>query len=385
VPPTIKRAQQTFASYLHLKEESRTSLTLDPQRDSNIYIDLHGTTKKITSALQGTPRVVIDGDIGTGKSHALFFIKHHVEEKKLPYTPIYTTFSGFESHTDFIAGIHRPVMTRLLGLFLDNLSIFDEMISAPSALEGVVTQVQAALRAVRAPGSRGVEARAWLTASRTLTPSKALKAGYSVMLDEVCPPSDLASLYVRLAERWHAITRKYLLLLVDEGESFTRVVNEDAQASIGAGLRQIFDSTNQHLGLFLGLNTPRTRKGTHPMLRSDVRSRVQRTITLPTLQERSLREQFISDLWENLALPTHIDSFFLDKDARRFLIDEIDPIRRRLLQDFQLASPTPRDLLAVLDLIAQAAFAERKKLPLDEATLRQWAGISRSTTVGALA
>ncbi len=169
--------------------------------------------------------------------------------------------------------------------------------------------VRLALRQLRAPSpERVTAARAWLNASRTLTPSKALKAGYPALLDEVVGPADLAALYVAFARAWREITRQTFVLFLDEGESFTRVVHEDAQASIGAGLRVLLDSTNDALGIFIGLNTPRTRKGTHPMLRSDVRSRVGRAIVLPTLQETAVggvgEGRFMDGLWEKGSRPT---------------------------------------------------------------------------------
>jgi hypothetical protein len=63
--------------------------------------------------------------------------------------------------------------------------------------------------------------------------------------------------------------------------------------------------------------------------------------------------------------------------ARRFVVSEIDSIRRRVLRDAQLASPTPRDLLSVLDLIAHSAYLERAPLPLGEETVRRWFGVPR--------
>lgn len=362
-----------------LKDATRSTFKLNPERDTDLYIDLEGSIRAIRQALQSAvPKVVIEGDIGTGKTHALHYAAALARSSSPSREPVFLTLSGFESKTNFIAGMHRVLIGQLLELFLRDARVFDKMMAPHKDTDGLPAAARKALTDLRSEEpDKATAARAWLCASRTLTPSKALKAGYSTLLDEVMGPSDLASFYVSLAARWKAVTERTLILFLDESESFSRVVHDDAQASIGAGLRQLFDSTNEHLGVFIGLNTPRVRKGTHPMLRSDVRSRAT-MIYLPTLQEPALREHFLSALWARLATDPKLPPFMLNDGARRFVLDEIDTIRRRLLRDQSLASPTPRDVLSVLDLIAKSAYQERTKLPLDEDTLRRWIGVPRA-------
>lgn len=370
--------RMSFARYFRLKDPARTTLMLSPEHDSQLFVDLKGASGGLRRAFQGVPQVVVEGDFGTGKSHALHFARSLAQAESDKYDTIFLTLSGFNNRTDFIAGIHRPLIGPLLDIVLADQKYAAEMMGVP--VDTKVEPVQRALRDLLSPeATRVTAARAWLSASRTLTPSKALKAGYSMLLDEAMKPADLAMLYVSLARRWRSLTNRTLLLFLDEGESFSRLGNEDAQASLGAGLRQLLDATNDSLGIFIGLNTPQTRKGTHPMLRSDVRSRVRQSIVLPTLQDTALREQFIEGLWEKLAADRENPPFMLEREARHFVVHEIDAIRRQSLGDLQQASPTPRDMLLVLDLIARTAYFEQAPLPLSESTLRRWMGIPRQS------
>lgn len=372
----------TFASYFRLKDGARRNFKLDPERDSGLYVDLDGAVDRLRRALEEeAPKVAIEGDFGTGKTHALQFVASLARGDRVrPRVPIVLSLSGFGHNTGFVEGVHRGVFEKLVALFLRDGKRYEAMLSTTGLLGDLPVAAQRALRQLQSPTPAEADAaRAWLCASRTLTPSKALKAGYSALLAEVMQPSDLARLYVALAHAWRDQTGEELLLLLDEGEAFSRVQSEDAQASIGGGLRPLFDNTNRALGLFLGVNTPRARKGTHPMLRSDVRSRVTTHVLLPTLQSLPLRERFVDLLWRKLAADPTSRPFMLDSDARRFIIDEVDALRQRLLRDQQLASPTPRDLLNVLDLIAQIAWRAEAQLPLTEIDLRRWTGVARES------
>lgn len=372
----------SFAAYFGLKDTRRNNFKLDPERDWRLCVDLDGSIAKALNLLyrDDAPKAVFEGDFGTGKTHALRYIAGRAAELTPPaWEVIHLELSGFEARTTFISGIHRPLMGKVIDLLLSDREALRKMLEPP--LQPLVDK---ALRDLAGgQGESSTAARAWLSASRTLTPSKALKAGYPTLLDETMGPATLAELYTQLSQRWRDVHGRRWLLFIDEGESFSRVIQEDAQASIGAGMRRLLDPANQSLGLFLGLHTPRARRGTHPMLRNDVLSRVYDAyMRLPSLQDVAIRARFVEQLWARLALDPATGAFGLDRDAQRFVIEELDAIRRRIVPDAKLSSPTPRDLLTTLDLIARSAWTEQTRLPLTEETVRRWVGLSQRSSTG---
>ena len=63
-------ARSFLSSYFKLKEPTRAHFRLSPEDDAGYYIDLDGVLSRINSQFQSqAPQFVIQGDIGTGKSH----------------------------------------------------------------------------------------------------------------------------------------------------------------------------------------------------------------------------------------------------------------------------------------------------------------------------
>lgn len=371
----------SLSSYFKLKEPTRAHFRLSPEDDAGYYIDLDGVLSRINSQFQSqAPQFVIQGDIGTGKSHILQYIAQYIAPPG--FIAIYITLSGFNRKADFYI-FHRAIIDRLLPFAREamrsmqraNLNDIGNIGSdMKKALEAL------ALSAIGKPHPVGVVAEQWLSDSRLLTAARASKEGYSGTLREKAGPSDLVELYKVISELYFKIFGKRIILLIDEGETFSRIVDVDAQASIGAGLRSFFDadnSKNQSIGFVLGLNTPRARADKHPVLRSDVRSRIgDRLFVLQPLNTPERIHRFIEELWRHLSLDPTSMPFMLDRSAQDLLAKRLDELRKSIFPDEDLSpSPTQRDLLEVLSKIGESSVEVTAPIPLDAQRIRRWFGL----------
>lgn len=366
-----------FARYFRLKDERRTSFRLNTRVDAALFVDLDGLLPKTRKMLDGeerAPLAVFEGDFGSGKTHLL----RHVERVMAPglgFQPLYLKLSGFERRSDFYT-LHRMLFPVILEAVKPVLWDAHRERDALFGDDRLATEVVHALRdlatrPIDKPAASAVQSESWLLGN--LTPSQAAKAGYPALLFQRAGPVQLVEIYKVLADFHRRATGRRLLLLLDEGESFTQVVDEDAQARIGQGFRELFDSENESIGLFLGLTTPRSRGGTHPMLRTDVRTRIggDRYHKLTPLHTTDRRRQFMSRLWEQIADAGTLP-FMLADDARDYVVEHLDDLRWLSSETKMAASPTPRDLLNVLSKIGRFALDQQLGLPIRAATLKAW-------------
>jgi hypothetical protein len=160
-----------------------------------------------------------------------------------------------------------------------------------------------------------------------------------------------------------------LLLLIDEGEVFSRVVDPDAQAHIGAGLRSLFDTSNQDVGCVFGINTPDVRQGVHPFERSDLASRIStRKVLLKPLEGTDRVIRFYESLWRMLsALPA-----LLNPRAVQFLGQQTQEMYAAISVEPRTRAVTQRKVVQILDYIGSRAMESRVALPLSERDLRGW-------------
>ncbi len=364
----------SFARYFKLKESERDSFRLDPNKDAALYVDLDGVISRLRNELnKEAPQFVVQGDFGMGKSHILRHVEHHLVGTK--FRPVYLLLSGFQRRSDFYL-VHRAIINQLIPLIRSALELPTDRRPNIRAQPLLSEDMCRALSNLTYKAS----AEQWLSDSRVLTKAKAAKEGYGGTLTEKAQPADLIGLYKAISETYYQAFGQKLLLLIDEAESFARVLDPDAQASIGAGMRGFFDAENKSIGLFLGLNTPQTRGTTHPMLRSDVRSRVgDRRVELKPLNTTERIHSFIIELWPKLvdsSLKTGMGPFFLDQSALNLLENRLEDLRKQIYPEEELApSPTPRDLLEVLTKIGEGAVQTQQRPPLGASLIEKWFGL----------
>lgn len=370
-----------FARYFKLKNPERKDFGLktDDKEDLELYVDLDGVLDRLQSALNHeAPQFSIEGSFGSGKSHLLRYVEHFLAPPK--FAPVYVLLSGFSRRSDFKM-LHQQLMPRLMPLAKramrepggDKAKRVENLTAASESMQRALRAL--ALPELGAPSSDARTAEAWLCAGSKLSAPDMSKAGYALTLIEEVGPAGVIQLYKAVSDLHYAVFQQRILVLLDEGEAFGRVVDVDAQAHIGAGMRGFFDSENHNIGLILGLTTPRARTGLHPMLRSDVQSRVaHKRLSLQPLTSDRVR-RFMSQVWPKLTRDHRSPPFLLDAAGANFVEHNIEQLRRLVPTDELSPTPVPRDLLNVLTQLGQAAVDQKLPPPIGVEHIRTWFGL----------
>lgn len=367
-----------FAHLFRLADPRRVSFELSPEHDAALFIDLDGVVgwiEKRIAAPERAPQLVVTGDFGTGKSHVLRLI-----EKKLAparkIRPVYFQLGPFQRRSSFL-DLHISVMEELLEILEQNLTHLEEVPSFLEQKTSVKGDVKAALVALARPDTpepKRAMLRSWLRGTGP-TPTQARKdLELSGRLFEGASPITLVNLWKAVGELQRKADGRSLMLLMDEGEAFSKMVSPDSQASMGAGLRTLFDPDNRSLGIGLGLNTPTSRQGLHPMLQHDVASRIQgKQLQLSPLVDPVRIRRFLEGLWERLRGPKAPPELF-DEGATDLLSNHLRTLRDSISLRSQTLSPTPtqRDLMSVLRYIGEFAMRDGELPPLTREMLDRW-------------
>lgn len=364
-----------FANYFRLQDTERVSFRLDPSKDARLYIDLDGYLRRAGQFLAEVeaPTAVWVGGSGSGKSHLLHAIRSTYGETR-EFDQVYLELSGFGKKSDY-KDLHRQIIQAILNLSgfkkikPEQIAEFKPSLPELSFKPDTSLALQNILTGWRKEACNN--ALAWLRGDKTFTGSNARKSGYSGLFFEQHEPGEIVLLYRALSLLLSKHTGKRLLLLIDEGESFTRVLDVDAIASLGAVFRSIFDSTNKELGVFLGL-FPSSRQN-HPLLRYDVQRRVSdrnRWIELAGLGNSVRIRDFMRGLWDKLS--THNSPVFQLSPESLVLIEQNLSQLLRTITVGTIETPTPADLLRLLTVIGEAAIETHTEPPIKGDILKKW-------------
>ncbi|MFM7204760.1 MAG: hypothetical protein ACKO6N_28645 [Myxococcota bacterium] len=367
-----------WSQYFQLKDPNRGSFELNPDTDFNIFVDLDGIRPRLqrVGLTAETFKLVIEGDFGAGKSHLLRYIQHHPPVEQ--HHPFYVKLGGFDRKTAFIQ-VYRQIMTELLPLLekketgpidLSTLSP-NEFLDHDSCL---ALKELLSVRILSEHPER-VLARRWLRADPDLRSSESVKGGYARRLVN-STPAQLMHLLLGISALYKRSKHHTLLMLLDESESFSRLTDDVSQADVAAGLRELFDPSNTALSVVVGLNTPSSRAGHHPMLRSEVRSRmVGKYIQLKPIESDKRVSEFIQQLWGELASNPETYPFHLSQQSLTLFIRGVTSWRKKLDVTLLEGQPVvPRDICSLLNILGQEALREGVKAPITVDKLTQWFG-----------
>lgn len=361
-----------FAEHLRLRDKRRESLKLSPEHDAEIFVDMDPVLPKVARELAAIPKLVVFGDIGTGKSHLLRHIEKQMAKDR-GYRGLYVTLSGFERKSRF-ARVHALVMEQLERPLLEVFELPGSEASieqAPISLD--VKHALRRLRDPRVPSTDKARIRGWLKGPGVTGP-QASKLGFSGRLLDQAGPAQLVDLWKCIAELYkqNAPNHETLLLLFDEGESIQQILGPEGQHELGNGFRHLLDPDNRSIGCVFGLNLPVSR-GVHPFLRADVKRRFDDTaINLRAIASGDRARLFVEKLWPMLA---PAGPPLLAPPALKHVGDSLAEIRERLgtaTTDGINRAATQADLLVVLDYLAHAAVETRTALPLSREVVRAW-------------
>lgn len=364
----------SFAEFFGLADPNRSTFVLSPERDPSLLVGMDGLIPFLEERAQDgptAPQAILFGEYGTGKTHALRFVEHVLAPKRR-MKPVFLTLSNFGARSTF-SDVHVRVMNALdesLQHMLQKWPTADHAIEANGRLS---QDMKRALRLLRNPNTKPKEratARTWLMGIGP-TPTQARNMGLAGRLFESAGPVELVNLWKGLGELWATAKGERLLLLLDEGESFSKVTDVQAQASLGTGLRELFDQDNAAIGIFLAANTPDVRVGVHPLRRSDFESRIGgKHFTLQGLADPVQVERFIHGWWRLIG---HPGTKLLEDGAVRIISTRLRELRDVLAVRPQTASkPTQRNLMDVLAFVGRRAMEENHRPPISEVHIRSW-------------
>jgi hypothetical protein len=364
----------SFAEFFGLADETRTTFVLSPERDPGLLVDVDGLIRFLDEKARPgatAPQAVLFGEFGTGKTHALRYVEH-VLAPKHGLLPIYLPLSNFGPKSTF-ADVHVRVMNALdepLQAMLQAFSTADQAIMANSRLNRDAKEALARLRNPSTPPKERATVRTWLMGVGP-TPTQARSLGFAGRLFETAGPVELVNLWKGIGEIWAAARGKRLVLLLDEGEAFGRVTDSRAQASLGAGFRELFDTDNAAIGVFLAVYTPDARKGIHPLSRAEFESRIaEKRRDLRGLSDPDHVRRFVQGWWELIGRP---GTRLLDEGALDLIASRLKDLRDVIAVRPQPAlRPTQRNLMDVLAFIGKRAVEDGRRPPLTERDVRTW-------------
>lgn len=365
----------TFAQFFHLRDLERTDINLRPEHDAQIFVDIDGILPKVRKQLRdGVPKLVIFGDIGTGKSHLLRHVEH-VLARETRYQPVFITLSGFDKKSRF-ARVHALVMDAIEPLL-------SKLLELPTGVQGWIERdfqgsddMREALRKLanpKLPLADRARVRAWLKGTGP-SAAQGHKLGFSGRLSDHAGPAQLVNLWRSISEMYQKFSSNHamLLLLFDEAESIQQTLSPEGQHDLGNGFRHLLDDDNRALGCMFGLNMPLAR-GVHPFLRADVFRRIDHSsIPLQPIGGVERTRQFVEGFWKEIAPGARP---LLDASAIEFVGTQLARLRERLgiaKSEGLGRTPTQADLLVVLNEIAHHAFETNTRPPLSEASVRAW-------------
>ncbi len=362
----------SFAEFFRLADERRTTFVLSPERDPGLLVDMDGLLAFLEARVRPgatAPQAVIFGEFGTGKSHALRYVEHVLAPKN-QMQPVYLALSNFGARSTF-SDVHVRVMSAL-DEFLQFMlpSAPESAIDTNGRLSPDMKKALKLLRDAKTPPKDRGTVRAWLMGIGP-TPTQARRLGFAGRLLETAGPVELVKLWKGIGEIGAAVTGRRLLLLLDESEAFGRVTDAQAQASLGSGLRELFDTDNAAVGIFLAANTPDVRVGVHPLKRADFQSRtVGKELTLTGLADPGQVERFVRGWWHHIGKP---DTHLLDEVALKLVATRLKDLRDVLVGRPQAAlKPTQRNLMDVLAFIGRKALEHGMRPPISERDIRAW-------------
>lgn len=339
---------------------------LSPEADADLLVDVQGLQKWTNGCFrEETPKGLIYGDFGLGKSHLL----RHIEKTQADKVRcVYVALSGFERKSTF-TDVHFRVGQPLAALVEE---LAPRMPTGWCDTSQLSTDARIVFQQLARPDLKLEERaslRAWILGTGP-TPTQARKLGLSGRLVEGAGPAEFVRLWREISRLHREVQGKRLVLLMDEGASFQRV-GPDGLTSLGQGYRELFDTGNQELGCFAGVNLPEAN-ASHPLGRSEVTSRLSRewVLTLKPLVSIPETISFIHELWRQLAPGRPA---LLTDEALIWVATNLRFLRARTTFDPRELEnqPTPRDLLKLLTHIGQSGWQKDIPPPL---TLRMVQG-----------
>ena len=284
----------------------RANFQLNPKQSADDRTLFFGDQEHInliesieTSYLGGdVPRYYLFGQYGTGKTHLLYYLKHHFEAQTTiePILPLVVQVEA-EGNTRF-RSLHRRFLDaitpkRLSDAYSQFRSAYPEFDERDQKLTELFPDedTRRALHFLE-PGPAQAIAWKWLTGER-LTNSEQQSIG---VVGAVSETGELVELLVSIGELFKNVDTR-LLFLIDESESLHNLNNNDAMRSWHDAFRRLAGEDNRSIGWILTFYASDNDEAPVFMREGDIMDRLgdKGIIVREPLQELEVKK-FLKDL-----------------------------------------------------------------------------------------
>lgn len=368
----------TFKEYFCLRDRENFNINVKASpRDAELYFGNSHLNDTIVKACEDAvllakpPKMYLWGPYGSGKTHTLFHLKHHIENKIILQSgnryvvPVFevelhakTTYQYL--HQKMLEALGMDRVREYANFFFQEHAGQDDAISAFFRHGNIV----AAFRSLSLGGAQALIPWRWLCGIK-LKQSDLDAVGLTASVDEVYDMVEILTVVGRLAAR----RSERIVFLIDEAEALNNVSDPDAQETFHDGLRKLADQENDAVGFVLSFFALGAGDMPGFMARDDIVGRLGRDniIQLPYLDAvedvraflADLRDHFfeassVADRVAELGLPAGSDALF------PFEPDALDQFAAYATQDPTRA--LPRNILNALSSAAVAAYKAQAPL-----------------------
>jgi len=266
---------------------NRTNFTIDPKispEDARFYFGRDDIKDKVLKQLKrafvnpGTPKMMIWGPYGSGKTQTLFYLDwtlRHDPPSSLKLKPHTVHLDAEVQSKSDASSLHLQLLEKL---GKDTVSdwvrrLFDQVSDLKSALNEVTNDpnVAVALEHLRTHGDINLTAWRWFT-GQILATKELENLGVTRNLGQVGAGDMVVALTAigRLAER----DGEKLIFLIDEMEELQNVRTGDASESIHQYFRRLSDTANASVGFIVGFMANTLSEGPRILTREDISTRL---------------------------------------------------------------------------------------------------------------
>jgi len=260
------------------------------------------------------PKYYMWGNYGSGKTHLLYYLKHHFEtedtvESVLPFVvqmEAQSTTKFQALHRRFLDAVTPRVLSDAYSQFRAKYAVQDERDAALAELFPS-EDTRKALHFLE-PGPAQAIAWKWLSGS-SLSANEQTIIGVIGGINET---GDLVELLVAIGELFRRVG-KNLLFLIDESESLHNVSNNDAQRSWHDAIRRLAGEDNRSIGWIMTFYATDNDEPPQFTRDGDILDRLgDRGILVREPLESVAVDKFLKDLF----------GAFVDKDIAKSKIEE---------------------------------------------------------------
>jgi len=364
---------------------NRANFTIDPKvnpTDARFYFGRDDIRDKVLKQMRhsfaapGTPKMMIWGPYGSGKTQTLFYLDwtlHHDPPSYLQLQP-HTVHLDIEVQSKSNASsLHMQLLETLGKETVSNWvrELFKQVPDLKATLMELTSDpnVATGLEHLRTFGDINLTAWRWLT-GQTISTKELETLGVTRNLGQVGAGDMVVALIAigKLAERNGA----KLIFLLDEMEELQNVRTGDATESIHQYFRRLSDSANSTVGFMVGFKANTLSEGPRILTREDIGTRIgtHNYIEVGHLPAVSDVKRFMEELLEHL-VDTDKANDKIQAEALEVTVKTYPfaPSAFELLADYASQDPykaLPRNIINAINECAIQAWDEKKPLVDDE-------------------